>query len=88
MNARLLHGTENNVVAIQSSAAQHGPDGLFVYLVDRNETVSVASIEVSRQEGDIYAVSKGLSDGSVVVASGQSRLRNAARIAVRQAVPR
>jgi membrane fusion protein, multidrug efflux system len=85
VNARLLLGTETNVVAVRSSTVQHGPNGLFVYQVGQNDTVSVAPIEVSRQEGDTYVVSKGLAEGSVVVASGQSRLQDGARIAIRQA---
>lgn len=84
VNVRILLGTETDVVAIRSSTVQHGPNGLFVYQVGQNDTVSVVPIEVSRQEGDNYVVSKGLLDGSVVVASGQSRLQNGARIAIRQ----
>lgn len=87
VNVRLLIGNETNVVALPSVVVQHGPNGLFVYRVDQNDMVSVAPIEVSREEGDISVVSKGLPGGAVVVASGQSRLQAGARIAIRSDGP-
>jgi membrane fusion protein, multidrug efflux system len=85
VNAALLVGTEENVLAVAATSVQHGPDGLFVYQVGQNGTVSVQPIQVARQEGDVYVVSSGLATGAVVVASGQSRLQNGARVTVREA---
>jgi multidrug efflux system membrane fusion protein len=85
VNARLLLGTETNVVAVAATSVQHGPDGLFVYQVGQNNTVAVQPIKVARQEGDIYVVSSGLAAGAVVVATGQSRLQAGAQVTVRDA---
>src|SRR3984885_12178188 len=85
VNAALLVGTEANVIAIAATSVQHGPEGLYVYQVGQNATVSVQPIEVARQEGDVYVVSSGLADGAVVVATGQSRLQNGAHVTVREA---
>jgi multidrug efflux system membrane fusion protein len=85
VNARLLVGTEANVIAVAAAAVQHGPDGLFVYLVGQNDTVTVQPIQVERQEGDVYVVSSGLAGGTVVVATGQSRLQAGAHVTVREA---
>jgi multidrug efflux system membrane fusion protein len=90
VNARLLLGTQSDVVAVAATAVQHGPDGLFVYQVGPNNTISVQPIKVERQEGDVYVVSSGLSDGAVVVATGQSRLQAGVRVSTRpeaQATP-
>jgi multidrug efflux system membrane fusion protein len=90
VNARLLLGTQSDVVAVAATAVQHGPDGLFVYQVGPNNTISVQPIKVERQEGDVYVVSSGLSDGVVVVATGQSRLQAGVRVSTRpeaQATP-
>jgi membrane fusion protein, multidrug efflux system len=86
VNIRLLLGIETQVVTVPVSAVQRGPNGMFVYRVGENDTVSVAPVEVSRQEGDLYVVSKGLSDRAVVVASGQSRLQDGAHVAIRQTI--
>jgi multidrug efflux system membrane fusion protein len=85
VNARLLLGTETDVVAVSATAVQHGPDGLFVYQVGQNNTVEVQPIKVARQEGDVYVVSSGLAAGAVVVATGQSRLQAGAHVTVAQA---
>jgi multidrug efflux system membrane fusion protein len=87
VNASLLLGTEANVVAIGASSVQHGPNGLYVYQVGPNDTVSVQPIQVSRQEGSVYVVSNGLAEGAVVVATGQSRLQAGAHVSVRDAEP-
>jgi membrane fusion protein, multidrug efflux system len=85
VNAGLLLGTEPNVVAIAAASVQHGPDGLFVYQVGPNDIITVQPIQVARQEGDIYVVTSGLAEGTVVVATGQSRLQAGAHVAVREA---
>lgn len=87
VNAGLLLGVDRNVVTAPAAAVQHGPNGLFVYKVEGNNTVSVQPIDVARQEGGIYIIAKGLSDGATVVTGGQSRLQNGARIAISQAAP-
>ena len=86
VNARLLLRTETDVVAISATSVQHGPDGLFVYQVGQNHTVTVQPIKVTRQEGDVYVVSSGLAAGAVVVANGQSRLQAGAHVTIRSAL--
>jgi multidrug efflux system membrane fusion protein len=83
VNARLKLGTDTNVIAVAAPAVQHGPDGLYVYTVAANNTVAVQPIKVVRQEGDVYVVSSGLAAGTVVVATGQSRLQAGAPVTIR-----
>jgi membrane fusion protein, multidrug efflux system len=85
VNVRLLLGTDTNVVAVATPAIQHGPNGLYVYRVEPNNVVAVQPIQVARQEGDVYVVSSGLDDGTVVVTAGQSRLQSGTHVAVREA---
>jgi multidrug efflux system membrane fusion protein len=85
VNVQLLLGVDPNVVAVAAVSVQHGPDGLYVYQVGPNQAVSVQPIQVVRQEGDVYVVGSGLTEGAVVVASGQSRLQAGTHVAVREA---
>jgi multidrug efflux system membrane fusion protein len=85
VNARLLLGTETNVIAVAAPAVQHGPDGLYVYQVDDNNTVKVQPIQVTRQQDDVYVVSDGLAAGAKIVATGQSRLQAGVHVTVREA---
>ncbi|HEX4365705.1 MAG TPA: efflux RND transporter periplasmic adaptor subunit [Rhodopila sp.] len=85
VNARLLLGTETNVIAVAAPSVQHGPNGLYVYQVGQDNTVRMQLVQVSRQEGGVYVVSSGLADGAVVVATGQSRLQAGTHVSVREA---
>jgi multidrug efflux system membrane fusion protein len=85
VNVRLLLGIQPNVIAVAATAVQHGPSGLFVYQVGPNDTVAVQPIQVASQEDDIYVVSSGLAEGTVIVATGQSRLQAGSRVTVREA---
>lgn len=85
VDARLRLGTDIGVVAVAAAAVQHGPEGLFVYQLGANDTVSVQPIQVRRQEGDLYVVASGLDAGATVVTAGQSRLQSGSHVAVREA---
>lgn len=87
VNASLLLGIEPNVIAVAAAAVQHGPNGLYVYQLGQNDTVKVQSIQVARQEADVYVVSSGLAEGAVVVAAGQSRLQAGSRVIVQEPQP-
>ena len=51
VNARLLVGTERNVLTVPSVAVQHGPTGLYVYVVKPDSTVARQPVEVARDDG-------------------------------------
>jgi multidrug efflux system membrane fusion protein len=83
VNVSLLLGTDRNVVTVASQSVQHGPDGLYVYMVDANDTVTVQPVQVTRQEDGVAIIADGLTEGAVVVATGQSRLQTGSRVTVR-----
>lgn len=82
VNAGLLLGADANVISIPATSVQHGPSGLYVYRVGPNDIVAMQPIKVVRQEGDVAIVSEGLDEGTVIVASGQSRLQTGLHIVV------
>jgi multidrug efflux system membrane fusion protein len=73
-------GTLTNVVAVASVAVQHGPSGLFVYVVNPDQTVSVRPVEVTLDDGQFAVIGKGLDEKVQVVTNGQSRLQNGTRV--------
>jgi multidrug efflux system membrane fusion protein len=87
VHARLLIGTDKDVVAVSSLAIQHGPAGLYVYQVGPNNTVAVQPVTVLREEGGVSVVADGLSAGAVAVATGQSRLQAGTTVAIREESP-
>ena len=85
INARLLMGTERNALTVPSIAVQHGPSGLYVYIVKPDSTVSRQDVEVARDNGTVAVISRGLEDDEVVVTDGQSRLQQGTRVVVSDA---
>lgn len=74
VNARLLVETLHNAVTIPALAVQHGPNGLFVYVVKPDQTVAQVNVQTGYQDHGQAEVEKGLSGKETVVVSGQSRL--------------
>ena len=74
VNTRLQVKTLPNAVTVPSIAVQHGPDGLFVFLVKPDNSVVQTPVTVSYQDSGTSVISKGVSAGDDVVVSGQSRL--------------
>jgi multidrug efflux system membrane fusion protein len=74
VNTRVQIDTLRKAVTIPSLSVQHGPDGLFVYLVKPDQTVAQTAIDVGYVDSGLSVVTKGLSDHGVVVLAGQSRL--------------
>lgn len=74
VNVWIQVGTLRKAVTVPVLAVQHGPDGLFVYVVKSDQTVDQANIQVGYEDGGRAVVVKGLSGNETVVVSGQSRL--------------
>lgn len=74
VSARTLIETLKQVVVVPAGVVQHGPDGLFAFVVGGDDTVSVRPIKVSYTGVGEAVVSDGLSEGQKVVVDGQYRL--------------
>jgi len=86
VEAQLLLRTEQQKVTVPSRAVQHGPAGLYVYVVKPDATVERQAIEAV-DRGQVMVVSKGLDDGQTIVLDGQSRLENGMRVQATAAQP-
>jgi len=85
VRARLLLTTLRNATVVPAVGVQRGPQGTFVYVVDADNRVAVRPIEVSRIEGDVALITRGLQVGEQLVTEGTSRLRAGARVVPRTA---
>jgi membrane fusion protein, multidrug efflux system len=80
VNTRMLIDTRKQVIVVPQDGVQHGPSGLFAYVIGDNGKVSVRPVKVS-QSGDANAViAEGLSVGEKIVVAGQSRLFDGALV--------
>ena len=80
VNTRLAVRVLQNAVTIPSIAVQHGPDGLFVFLVKPDASVAQVPVTVSYQDSGMSVISKGVAAGDTIVVSGQSRLSAGTRV--------
>ena len=80
VNTRMLIDTLKQVIVVPQDGVQHGPSGLFAYVIGNDGKVSVRPIKVS-QSGDSNAVvAEGLNAGDKIVVAGQSRLFDGALV--------
>ncbi|AJA64826.1 MULTISPECIES: efflux RND transporter periplasmic adaptor subunit [Bradyrhizobium] len=80
VTTRMLIDTRKDVIVVPQDGVQHGPSGLFAYVIGDNGKVSARPIKVS-QSGDANAVvSEGLHVGDRIVVAGQSRLFDGALV--------
>jgi len=87
VDTQLLLRTEANVVTVPARAVQHGPSGLYVYVVKPDSTVQRQPI-LAEDRGLVMAVTKGLNAGEQVVLDGQSRLENGIHVMATAAAPK
>ncbi len=80
VNARVLLDVLRGAVVIPTAALQRGSDGLFVYVVKDDHTVTPRKIVTGPTEGERVAVSSGLQVGESVVTDGADKLREGAKV--------
>ncbi len=83
VNAHLRLAVEHDAVTVPIAAIQHGPDGLYVFVVAQNSTVATRPVAIGYQDKTLAVVTKGLDGGEQVVVAGQSRLENGTRVPAR-----
>jgi len=82
VNVRMKLDTLRDAIVIPSAAIQRGAQGMFVYAVKSDQTVTVRPVKLGPVDGQRVAVSEGLAPGEVVVIDGMDRLREGALVEV------
>ncbi|MDR3568925.1 MAG: MdtA/MuxA family multidrug efflux RND transporter periplasmic adaptor subunit [Syntrophobacteraceae bacterium] len=82
VNARVLMETLRGVTVVPSAAVQRSPEGTFVYVVNKDETVSVRKVTLGPSQKDTQSIEKGLSPGESVVVEGAEKLREGSKVRV------
>jgi multidrug efflux system membrane fusion protein len=84
VDAALQLRVDHGAVTVPLVAVQHGPDGLYVFVVKPDGSVADTPVTVGYQDSRRAEITKGLTGGEEVVTDGQSRLQNGTRVAIRQ----
>jgi multidrug efflux system membrane fusion protein len=81
VTAGLRVAVQSNVIAVSSTAVQHGPSGLFVYVVTPDSKVAMHPVTLWMDDGKTAVIASGLDENAQVVTNGQSRLQDGTRVA-------
>jgi multidrug efflux system membrane fusion protein len=80
VNARLLVEMQKGAIAVPTSSIQRGAPGTFVYVIKDDNTVTVRPVKTGAVDGELTAITDGLTAGEKVVADGADKLREGARV--------
>jgi membrane fusion protein, multidrug efflux system len=80
VNVRVLLRQRHGVVTLPTAAVEHGPDGLFAYVVKADSTVEARPIKTAEDSAGVTVVTDGLQPGERVVTSNQYRLQPGAPV--------
>jgi len=83
VNIKLLVDTMSGATLAPNPAIQIGASGSFVYVVDADSTVAVRKVTTGPSDGANTVIASGLTAGETVVIDGVDRLRDGAKVVVR-----
>jgi multidrug efflux system membrane fusion protein len=82
VNARVLLKTLGETTLIPSAAVQQTQHGAYLYVVRANQTVARREVTVSAVQGDVTAITSGVSPGELVVTDGLDKLQPGSAVTV------
>lgn len=74
VKVRFTGDTKTDAVLIPQRAVMQGPQGPFVYVVNRDEKVEIRDIAASDWKGDRWLIDRGLNAGDRVVVNGLMKI--------------
>lgn len=80
VNIRLLLDTLHNQIYVPAAAIQHGAQGTYVYVVDKDRDATMRTVTTGVTDGDKVAITNGVAVGEIVVVDGSDRLKDGATV--------
>ena len=87
MEVTLRLAEDPRAIVVPTTAVQNGQQGQFVFVVNKDSTVAVRPVTVSRTRGEDAIVAPACSPGTRSVTDGQLRLLPGSRISVKTGRP-
>lgn len=82
VNARILVDTLHNQTYVPAAAIQHGAQGTYIYVIDKEMTAEMRTVTTGPTDGDKVAVTSGVTPGETVVVDGIDRLKDGAQVTI------
>ena len=80
VNIRMLVETRRDVTTVPSAAVQRGSQGIFVYVVKDDLTVTLRLVKLGPVDGEMTTIESGVEPGELVVTDGADRLREGSKV--------
>jgi membrane fusion protein, multidrug efflux system len=84
VNVVLLLDTLHGAILVPQAAIQRGAPGTYVYIVNADQTVSVRKVALGPGDPTNISISAGLKPGESVVVDGADKLKDGAKVLLRQ----
>jgi multidrug efflux system membrane fusion protein len=88
VNVHLLVDTKRNLVVVPVTAIQRGPQGTYVYAVDKSNVAKIRSVTIAQSTNENAGLSSGLNPGDTVVIDGQDKLQDGSQVNPNFGAPR
>ena len=75
-------GALDEALVVPDQAVESGVDGAYVFVLNADSTVAIRAVKAGAQSSGGRVITSGLASGETVVLTGQSRLRDKAKVAV------
>jgi len=82
VNARLNVRTLHDVILLPADAVQTGPDGAYVYLIKKDDTVTLRTVLTGQSDATRTEILQGVTTGDRVVLQGTNHLREGSKIRI------
>jgi len=83
VNTHLLVDMKHNLTIVPSPAIQRGPQGTYVYLAQKDNSVKIQPVTIALSSGNSVGIMTGLQPGDNVVVDGQDKLQDGSKIEAR-----
>lgn len=84
VNVVLLLDTLHGATLIPQAGVQRGAPGTYVYVVNADQTVSVRKVTLGPGDAANVSITQGLAPGETIVVDGADKLKDGAKVLVRQ----
>jgi len=84
VNIALLLTTLHNATLIPQAGVQRGAPGTYVYVINAQQAVSVRKVTLGAGDATNVVITNGLKPGEMVVVDGADKLKDGAKVLLRQ----
>jgi membrane fusion protein, multidrug efflux system len=80
VNIHLLVDVRHNATIVPAPAIQRGPQGTYVYVMQKDNTVKIQPVTVTLSSSSQVGIGEGIQPGDIVVTDGTDKLQDGSKV--------